>query len=94
MPLIICCANILSFMPPNSHECSVSSSISDLVFFSRPNLYLAVEVKSPSMANDLRSLMVSTGANKWTYDGPTVIYCNTRKMVDQCADTLTSKLLL
>ena len=53
----------------------------------RPNLYLSVASKSPSMANDLCSVMTKTG-RKWRFDGPTVIYCPTRKATEMCRTVL------
>ncbi|XP_067936755.1 bifunctional 3'-5' exonuclease/ATP-dependent helicase WRN-like [Watersipora subatra] len=56
--------------------------------FDRPNLYLSVTTKSPSMANDLRSVMKASSLNKYSFDGSTVIYCPTRKQVESCQSVL------
>ena len=58
-----------------------------MAFDFRPNLYLSVASKSPSMANDLCSVMTKTG-RKWRFDGPTVIYCPTRKATEMCRTVL------
>lgn len=58
----------------------------------RPNLYLSVAPKSPSMANDLRSIMTRSGrSNNYSFDGSTVIYCPTRKQTESCQAVLESK---
>ncbi|XP_064614138.1 bifunctional 3'-5' exonuclease/ATP-dependent helicase WRN-like [Liolophura sinensis] len=46
--------------------------------FDRPNLYLSASNKSGNIALDLQSHMVLQG-QKYVFDGPTIIYCPTKK---------------
>ncbi|XP_013380600.1 Werner syndrome ATP-dependent helicase isoform X1 [Lingula anatina] len=55
--------------------------------FDRPNLFLAVTMKSKDVAQDLRSLMVKEGKNHH-FDGATIIYCPTKKATEEVARTL------
>ncbi len=49
----------------------------------RPNLSLAVALKCSSMLKDLKSLMVNS-----KFDGPTIIYCQSKKKTGEIVDTL------
>nr|XP_039273902.1 Werner syndrome ATP-dependent helicase-like [Styela clava] len=53
-----------------------------LTSFDRVNLYLDVYNKTSDPASDLRSLMIQKsvrGAIRYEFDGPTIIYCPTKK---------------
>lgn len=52
-------------------------------FFFRPNLFLSVGLKSDT-AFDLRSQMTKQG-NQFNFDGPTIIYCPTKKATNDVA---------
>jgi len=54
-------------------------------FCCRPNLYLSVSMKHPDVMKDLRSQMVRNG-DQMEFDGPTIIYCLTKKS----AETMTN----
>lgn len=51
--------------------------------FDRPNLFLSVGLKSDT-AFDLRSQMTKQG-NQFNFDGPTIIYCPTKKATNEVA---------
>ncbi|XP_059471989.1 bifunctional 3'-5' exonuclease/ATP-dependent helicase WRN-like [Neocloeon triangulifer] len=55
--------------------------------FDRPNLFLAVDVKSGNMADDLKSLAIKEGSS-YKFDGPTIIYCPTKKESEAVDSTL------
>ena len=50
--------------------------------FDRPNLYLEVKLKKGSILEDLLPLMVRDAKRNYTPDGPTIIYCPTKKMTE------------
>jgi len=52
----------------------------------RPNLYLSVTMKHPDVMKDLRSQMAPNRNGDMEFDGPTIIYCPTKKS----AETLTN----
>ena len=54
--------------------------------FNRPNLYLEVKHKGGSVWSDLKQMM-----NKGTFSGPTIIYCPSRKDVDEVSNQLTDR---
>lgn len=62
--------------------------------FDRPNLYISVSLKSNSIVDDLKSLMVQTdddhGTKKKTFrfDGPTIVYCPTKTMTGDVCNAL------
>lgn len=56
--------------------------------FDRENLFLEVRHKT-SIAYDMKSLM-NCNSNKYSFVGPTIIYCPTKKMTSSVADVLTS----
>lgn len=58
----------------------------------RPNLYLSVSKKSGDTGKDLRSQMVRKG-NQFSFDGPTIIYCATKKSAENVADVVKGKFL-
>nr|XP_022305498.1 Werner syndrome ATP-dependent helicase-like isoform X1 [Crassostrea virginica] len=51
--------------------------------FDRPNLFLSVSLKSDT-SFDLRSQMTKQG-NQFNFDGPTIIYCPTKKATNEVA---------
>ncbi|KAL3831994.1 hypothetical protein ACJMK2_023678 [Sinanodonta woodiana] len=55
--------------------------------FDRPNLFLSVMPKKGDVQMDLKSLMVKNG-NKYAFEGPTIVYCLTKKVTDEVASTL------
>ncbi|GFR90512.1 Werner syndrome ATP-dependent helicase-like protein [Elysia marginata] len=55
--------------------------------FDRPNLFLSVSPKSGDIANDLRAEMKRVG-NKFSFDGPTIIYCPTKKATEDVIGAL------
>ncbi|GLH16215.1 Bloom syndrome protein homolog [Gryllus bimaculatus] len=54
--------------------------------FDRPNLYLAVHQKGPSIINDLRRHMIRGEMN---FAGPTIVYCPTKKATENVAKALS-----
>ncbi|XP_060081553.1 bifunctional 3'-5' exonuclease/ATP-dependent helicase WRN-like [Ylistrum balloti] len=56
--------------------------------FDRPNLYLAVSSKT-SLIEDIRSQMTKKGS-RYEFDGPTIIYCPTKKTTMEVAGCLSA----
>ncbi|XP_028382700.1 Werner syndrome ATP-dependent helicase isoform X1 [Phyllostomus discolor] len=51
--------------------------------FDRPNLYLEVGRKTGYILQDLKQFLVQTTSSAWEFEGPTIIYCPSRKMTEQ-----------
>lgn len=51
--------------------------------FDRPNLYLAVGRKTGNILQDLKPFLVQKSSHAWEFEGPTIIYCPSRKMTEQ-----------
>ncbi|XP_037687240.1 Werner syndrome ATP-dependent helicase isoform X2 [Choloepus didactylus] len=61
--------------------------------FDRPNLYLEVGRKTGNILQDLKHFLVKTTSSAWGFEGPTIIYCPSRKMTEQVtAELRTLKL--
>lgn len=58
-----------------------------LLFYFRPNLFLSVGSKCGDIAMDLKTQMKKVG-NKYTFSGPTIIYCPTKKVTMDVANVL------
>lgn len=51
--------------------------------FDRPNLYLEVGRKTGNILQDLKPFLVRKASSAWEFEGPTIIYCPSRKMTEQ-----------
>uniref|UniRef100_F7AMX7 DNA 3'-5' helicase n=1 Tax=Monodelphis domestica TaxID=13616 RepID=F7AMX7_MONDO len=51
--------------------------------FDRPNLYLDVGPKTGSILRDLDKFLVKKPGSCWEFEGPTIIYCPSRKISEQ-----------
>ncbi|XP_074185790.1 bifunctional 3'-5' exonuclease/ATP-dependent helicase WRN isoform X2 [Rhinolophus sinicus] len=51
--------------------------------FDRPNLYLEVGRKTGNILEDLKQFLVQKESSVWEFEGPTIIYCPSRKMTEQ-----------
>ncbi|XP_051690087.2 bifunctional 3'-5' exonuclease/ATP-dependent helicase WRN isoform X3 [Oryctolagus cuniculus] len=51
--------------------------------FDRPNLYLEVGPKTGNILQDLKQFLVKKTSSDWEFEGPTIIYCPSRKMTEQ-----------
>ncbi|XP_053434433.1 bifunctional 3'-5' exonuclease/ATP-dependent helicase WRN isoform X2 [Nycticebus coucang] len=51
--------------------------------FDRPNLYLEVIRRTGNIFQDLKQFLVRKTSSKWEFEGPTIIYCPSRKMTEQ-----------
>ncbi|XP_071076279.1 bifunctional 3'-5' exonuclease/ATP-dependent helicase WRN isoform X2 [Desmodus rotundus] len=51
--------------------------------FDRPNLYLEVGRKTGYILQDLKQFLVQKTSSTWEFEGPTIIYCPSRKMTEQ-----------
>ncbi|XP_036154388.1 Werner syndrome ATP-dependent helicase isoform X2 [Myotis myotis] len=51
--------------------------------FDRPNLYLEVGQKTGNILQDLKQFLVQKTSSAWEFEGPTIIYCPSRKMTEQ-----------
>ncbi|KAG3294873.1 Werner syndrome RecQ like helicase, transcript variant X6 [Ictidomys tridecemlineatus] len=51
--------------------------------FDRPNLYLEVGRKTGNILQDLKPFLVKKTSSDWEFEGPTIIYCPSRKMTEQ-----------
>ena len=65
---------------------STSTSTSTTSSFYRPNLYLEVKLKGGSIWSDLKQMMTNG-----KFSGPTIIYCPSRKAVDEISTQLTER---
>ncbi|XP_055972606.1 bifunctional 3'-5' exonuclease/ATP-dependent helicase WRN [Sorex fumeus] len=59
-----------------------------LTSFDRPNLYLEVGRKTGNICQDLKQFLVRKTSSTWNFEGPTIIYCLSRKMTEQVAAQL------
>jgi superfamily II DNA helicase RecQ len=55
--------------------------------FDRPNLFLSVDLKRESMGDDMMHLAIRDGFD-YKFDGPTIIYCPTKKDTESVTRTL------
>ncbi|XP_006834589.1 PREDICTED: Werner syndrome ATP-dependent helicase [Chrysochloris asiatica] len=51
--------------------------------FDRPNLYLEVGRKTGNILQDLKQFLIKKTSSSWEFEGPTIIYCSSRKMTEQ-----------
>ncbi|XP_052018497.1 bifunctional 3'-5' exonuclease/ATP-dependent helicase WRN isoform X3 [Apodemus sylvaticus] len=51
--------------------------------FDRPNLYLEVGRKTGNILQDLKPFLIRKTSSVWEFEGPTIIYCPSRKMTEQ-----------
>ncbi|XP_075412833.1 bifunctional 3'-5' exonuclease/ATP-dependent helicase WRN isoform X3 [Tenrec ecaudatus] len=51
--------------------------------FDRPNLYLEVGRKTGNILQDLKQFLIKSASSAWEFEGPTIIYCPSRKMTEQ-----------
>ncbi|XP_010590770.2 bifunctional 3'-5' exonuclease/ATP-dependent helicase WRN isoform X1 [Loxodonta africana] len=51
--------------------------------FDRPNLYLEVGRKTGNILQDLIQFLIKKTSSSWEFEGPTIIYCPSRKMTEQ-----------
>lgn len=58
---------------------NLNNPIVTVTSFDRPNLYLSVSLKSSSIIKDLKQFMVEDSDHKFNFNGPTIIYCQTKK---------------
>eukprot|EP00057_Strongylocentrotus_purpuratus_P011614 XP_011666088.1 PREDICTED: Werner syndrome ATP-dependent helicase [Strongylocentrotus purpuratus] len=56
--------------------------------FDRPNLYLQVQLKTNDVENDLANILIETQKFNYEFDGPTIIYCPTKKATESVGSTL------
>uniref|UniRef100_A0A2P2I303 DNA 3'-5' helicase n=1 Tax=Hirondellea gigas TaxID=1518452 RepID=A0A2P2I303_9CRUS len=77
--------------PPVRRDIAASlqlrNPVSTVTSFDRPNLYLSVRTKGAGAATDLLPLLRESR----TYDGPTIIYCPTKKCTEDAAMALRSE---
>lgn len=70
--------------------CYFRNAVITVTGFDRPNLYLAVNLKSSNVVDDLREMFVRDGSTI-TFEGPTIIYCPTKKATEKVAAELAGK---
>ncbi|XP_042637133.1 Werner syndrome ATP-dependent helicase [Orycteropus afer afer] len=51
--------------------------------FDRPNLYLEVGRKTGNILQDLKQFLTKKTSSAWEFEGPTIIYCPSRKMTEK-----------
>ncbi|CAL1547093.1 unnamed protein product, partial [Lymnaea stagnalis] len=56
--------------------------------FDRPNLYLIVSPKTSDIVSDFKRELKLSG-NKFVFDGPTIIYCSTKKSTEEVTSALS-----
>lgn len=59
--------------------------------FDRPNLYLEAKLKSKTVLEDILPLMVREPLGKYSPEGPTIIYCPTKKITEEVVSELRGK---
>uniref|UniRef100_A0A8B9PCK0 DNA 3'-5' helicase n=1 Tax=Apteryx owenii TaxID=8824 RepID=A0A8B9PCK0_APTOW len=56
--------------------------------FDRPNLYLEVGRQSGNILRDLKQFLIRRGSSVYEFEGPTIIYCPSRKATEQVVSEL------
>nr|XP_033816668.1 Werner syndrome ATP-dependent helicase [Geotrypetes seraphini] len=56
--------------------------------FDRPNLYLQVGRKTSNISQDLQQFLIKKKGSGWEFEGPTIIYCPSRKTSEQVTSEL------
>uniref|UniRef100_A0A663MKR3 DNA 3'-5' helicase n=1 Tax=Athene cunicularia TaxID=194338 RepID=A0A663MKR3_ATHCN len=56
--------------------------------FDRPNLYLEVGRRSGDILRDLKQFLTRKGSSVYEFEGPTIIYCPSRKATEQVVSEL------
>ncbi|XP_064306717.1 bifunctional 3'-5' exonuclease/ATP-dependent helicase WRN isoform X2 [Phalacrocorax carbo] len=56
--------------------------------FDRPNLYLEVGRQSGNIIRDLKQFLTRKGSSAYEFEGPTIIYCPSRKATEQVVSEL------
>ncbi|XP_027655510.1 bifunctional 3'-5' exonuclease/ATP-dependent helicase WRN isoform X2 [Falco biarmicus] len=56
--------------------------------FDRPNLYLEVGQQSGNIIRDLKQFLIRKGSSAYEFEGPTIIYCLSRKATEQVVSEL------
>ncbi|XP_048704718.2 bifunctional 3'-5' exonuclease/ATP-dependent helicase WRN isoform X3 [Caretta caretta] len=56
--------------------------------FDRPNLYLEVGRKSGQILRDLKPFLIKKESSTYEFEGPTIVYCPSRKTTEQVAAEL------
>uniref|UniRef100_A0A8C0FEQ7 DNA 3'-5' helicase n=1 Tax=Bubo bubo TaxID=30461 RepID=A0A8C0FEQ7_BUBBB len=56
--------------------------------FDRPNLYLEVGRQSGDILRDLKQFLIRKGSSVYKFEGPTIIYCPSRKTTEQVVSEL------
>ncbi|PKK18609.1 Werner syndrome ATP-dependent helicase-like [Columba livia] len=56
--------------------------------FDRPNLYLEVGRQSGDILRDLKQFLTRKGSSAYAFEGPTIIYCPSRKATEQVVSEL------
>ncbi|XP_042305335.1 Werner syndrome ATP-dependent helicase isoform X2 [Sceloporus undulatus] len=56
--------------------------------FDRPNLYLEVGRKTGNIIRDLKQFLIKKDMTTYEFEGPTIVYCPSRKITEQVATEL------
>ncbi|KGL75060.1 Werner syndrome ATP-dependent helicase, partial [Tinamus guttatus] len=56
--------------------------------FDRPNLYLEVGQQSGNILRDLKQFLIRKESSRYEFEGPTIIYCPSRKATEQVVSEL------
>ncbi|XP_068259879.1 bifunctional 3'-5' exonuclease/ATP-dependent helicase WRN isoform X2 [Nyctibius grandis] len=73
--------DILNCLNLNSPQVTCTS-------FDRPNLYLEVGRQSGNILRDLKQFLTRKGSSAYEFEGPTIIYCPSRKATEQVVSEL------
>uniref|UniRef100_A0A8B9VLP9 DNA 3'-5' helicase n=1 Tax=Anas zonorhyncha TaxID=75864 RepID=A0A8B9VLP9_9AVES len=57
--------------------------------FDRPNLYLEVGRQSGNVIRDLKQFLTRKGSSEYEFEGPTIIYCPSKKTTEKVVSELT-----
>lgn len=56
--------------------------------FDRSNLYFEVKLKKKDILLDILPLMIKDSTGKYSPEGPTIVYCPTKKATKEVAEAL------
>ncbi|XP_074659227.1 bifunctional 3'-5' exonuclease/ATP-dependent helicase WRN-like [Tubulanus polymorphus] len=64
--------------------------LSSCTGFDRPNLFLSVMNKTSDCVRDMKTQLIRDDNNRLRFEGPTIVYCPTKKTTESTAYTLNS----
>ncbi|XP_036911221.1 Werner syndrome ATP-dependent helicase isoform X2 [Sturnira hondurensis] len=84
VPIIALTATASSSIREDIVRClNLTNPLITCTSFDRPNLYLEVGRKTGYILQDLKQFLIQKTSSTWEFEGPTIIYCPSRKMTEQ-----------